>query len=248
MQSNSFATPEVATVVIVDPMDLRRAGVARILNSWAEPHGLQVHSVPCPPPPSLPDVPPTCGMLILSVGHWSLKEPLVQNWVQALRATVPERPLVIMSDREELDEAIAAFRATACGFIPMSLDPSLAVHTFTFLMSGGSYFPPTLLSNLPGSACESSLVADRLATEISLDVGGLTRKQQQVLDLLRRGRPNKVIARALSMQEATVKVHVRQILRKLGVSNRTEAALMCATQDGLMALGRHMGENDVGTA
>jgi DNA-binding CsgD family transcriptional regulator len=147
-----------------------------------------------------------------------------------------------------MDEAIAAFRAAACGFIPMSLDPSLALHAFTFLMSGGSYFPPTFLNNLPEFNYENSLAADRAATEVSLYVGGLTRKQQQVLDLLRKGRPNKVIARALSMQEATVKVHVRQILRKLGVSNRTEAALMCATENGLVDLGRHMDETALETA
>jgi hypothetical protein len=100
MRLDHCATPEAVTVVIVDPMDFRRAGVARVLSSWAEPHGFQVHSVPCPPPPAVPDVPATCSMLILSVGHWSLKEALVRNWVQALRATIPERPLVIISERE----------------------------------------------------------------------------------------------------------------------------------------------------
>ena len=49
---------------------------------------------------------------------------------------------------------------------------------------------------------------------------------------LRDGKSNKVIARALDMTEATVKVHVRQIMRKLGASNRTQAAV-CAVEADL---------------
>jgi DNA-binding NarL/FixJ family response regulator len=56
----------------------------------------------------------------------------------------------------------------------------------------------------------------------------LTPRQLEVLGRLREGKPNKLIARDLNMTEATVKVHVRQILRKFGVANRTQAVL-CAT-------------------
>jgi DNA-binding NarL/FixJ family response regulator len=55
----------------------------------------------------------------------------------------------------------------------------------------------------------------------------LTPRQLEVLDRLREGKPNKLIARDLNMTEATVKVHVRQIMRKLGAANRTQAVL-CA--------------------
>lgn len=57
----------------------------------------------------------------------------------------------------------------------------------------------------------------------------LTPRQSEVLERLREGKPNKVIARDLNMTEATVKVHVRQIMRKFGAANRTQAAL-CAMQ------------------
>jgi DNA-binding NarL/FixJ family response regulator len=54
----------------------------------------------------------------------------------------------------------------------------------------------------------------------------LTGRQTEVLEYLGRGQSNKHIARALGMTEATVKVHVRQVIRKLGVSNRTQAAVL----------------------
>jgi DNA-binding CsgD family transcriptional regulator len=54
----------------------------------------------------------------------------------------------------------------------------------------------------------------------------LTPRELSVIDLLREGKPNKLIARQLDMQENTVKVHVRNILRKLNAANRTHAALV----------------------
>lgn len=53
----------------------------------------------------------------------------------------------------------------------------------------------------------------------------LTPRQSEVLERLREGKPNKVIARDLNMTEATVKVHVRQIMRKFGAANRTQVVL-----------------------
>ena len=58
----------------------------------------------------------------------------------------------------------------------------------------------------------------------------LTARQKTVLELLGRGQSNKAIARRLGMREGTVKVHVRQIMRKFGVSNRTQVAIVCANE------------------
>jgi len=55
--------------------------------------------------------------------------------------------------------------------------------------------------------------------------GSLTSKQEEVFNLLRQGQTNKLIARKLGMSEATVKVHVRRIIRRFGVTNRTQAVI-----------------------
>jgi DNA-binding CsgD family transcriptional regulator len=62
----------------------------------------------------------------------------------------------------------------------------------------------------------------------SIKAGDLTSRQRDVASLLSRGLCNKLIARQLAITEATVKVHIRQIMRKLGASNRTQAALLTA--------------------
>jgi len=59
-----------------------------------------------------------------------------------------------------------------------------------------------------------------------METRSLTPSEQRVLDLLREGRPNKVIARELKIEETTVKVHVGRILKKLNAANRTQAALV----------------------
>jgi DNA-binding NarL/FixJ family response regulator len=61
----------------------------------------------------------------------------------------------------------------------------------------------------------------------------LTSRQTDVLHLLRSGQSNKYIARELNMRESTVKVHVRQIMRKLGAANRTQAALFARQMEVL---------------
>ena len=58
------------------------------------------------------------------------------------------------------------------------------------------------------------------------EMRGLTPSEQRVLELLKEGKPNKVIARELDIEETTVKVHVRRIMKKLNAANRTQAALV----------------------
>lgn len=67
-------------------------------------------------------------------------------------------------------------------------------------------------------------------------VSGLTDRQHQVLFRLHKGEPNKIIARALGVTEGTVKVHVRQIMRRLGAANRTQAVVLCRTESQLAEL------------
>jgi DNA-binding NarL/FixJ family response regulator len=108
----------------------------------------------------------------------------------------------------------------------------MAAEVLTFVLHGGTYFPREALLR-PQSAMGSSRVEVRL----SGDPSQLTPRQIDVLERLRLGRSNKHIGRDLDMSEATVKVHVRQIMRKLGAVNRTQAALLAVdrTPDQLPA-------------
>jgi DNA-binding NarL/FixJ family response regulator len=170
-------------------------------------------------------------MIIFNVGGQPLDGPEPRSWIADAQRHMPDGPLVILSDREDRNDIIAAIRLGVRGFIPSSTSPVVALQALTFILNGGQFFPPTALLQV-GARASSPNGAGRRGPRFDGDEersGGLTPRQIDVLRLLRVGRPNKVIARELNMCEATVKVHVRQILRRLGASNRTEAALMSPT-------------------
>jgi DNA-binding NarL/FixJ family response regulator len=84
------------------------------------------------------------------------------------------------------------------------------------IRAGGTYVPLALTETPPAAPPPRS---EGLWRE-------LTRRQRDVLALISEGKPNKLIADALNMSESTVKAHVKQIIRRLNVANRTQAALL----------------------
>src|SRR5262249_19002821 len=161
-------------------------------------------------------------------------------WISSLSSAHANVPLVLVSDREETKEVLAAFEAGVSAFIPTSIAPSVAMQAFTFIMSGGTFFPPAALMDAMrakrspehGSSNDPTTV---LATP-SVHCSGLTIREQEVLERLRQGASNRLIGQQLKMRKATVKVHVRQIMRKLGAANRTQAALSAANLGGRSGL------------
>ncbi|HYG89506.1 MAG TPA: response regulator transcription factor [Azospirillum sp.] len=163
-------------------------------------------------------------MIVLGIGGAAASGRETLDRVEEMHGVAPKAPLVIVSDREESQEVIAAFQAGARGYIPTSVDVEVALKALSFILSGGSFFPPTALLHPPRGS-DPGGNGDGTANPKGRRKQ-LTPRQQDVLSLLRMGKANKMIARELGMQESTVKVHVRQIMRKYGAMNRTEAALL----------------------
>ena len=90
-----------------------------------------------------------------------------------------------------------------------------------------------LEANDPGSS-RATVVHNALANVSSVRSSGLSEREGQILDGLVKGHPNKVIARTFDISEATVKVHMKSILRKIRVANRTQAAIW-ALENGYSA-------------
>ena len=88
---------------------------------------------------------------------------------------------------------------------------------------GGVYVAPVSTDG-PGRVARDDVQPSPTHSPNSRACGGLTHREEEVLALLRQGKPNKLIAYELRMSENTVKVHVRRIIKKLHVMNRTEAA------------------------
>ncbi len=127
-------------------------------------------------------------------------------------------PVVVFGDQEDSAHVIRALQRGAKGYIPTSLSLSAAVHAMRFVAAGGLFIPAsTLLIN--GERPEDT------PSSAALSMNGIfTPRQLAVIDALIRGKSNKIIAYDLNMRESTVKVHVRNIMKKLNAKNRTEVA------------------------
>ncbi|MEP7275621.1 MAG: response regulator transcription factor [Betaproteobacteria bacterium] len=137
--------------------------------------------------------------------------------VREIRARAPGLPLAIVSAEEDAATVAALLALGVCGFVPKSDPSGVIVSAVRLMLDGGVYVPPRLLRGQPPAPVDASMSAsDRL---------GITPRQLEVVRLLARGEPNKVIARHLGVAEGTVKVHLLAIFRALGVRNRTAAVL-----------------------
>ncbi len=167
------------------------------------------------------------SMIIFSVGGLSISDSRVCGDFERLLGRFDATPLVVLSDLDARDEAQLALAAGAHGFVPTLLEPTLMCAALLLIQTGGKFAPPALFEEWvqathPGRP-EST---GEQAVDLVPQYEELTPRQTHVLHLLQEGFANKVIAAKLGMTESTVKVHVRQIMRRLGANNRTEAALL----------------------
>ena len=134
-------------------------------------------------------------IILLSVGSASVEDPDQLACLKNAHALIPNAALVVLSDREDSKEICAAFEAGATGFLPTNIEPSIALQALSFIRSGGSFFPPSALSNCHSGSERPSAAQ---ATTNGLDhshpapcqlvdgVSGLTSKQDDVFKLLRQ--------------------------------------------------------------
>ena len=231
--------PDNPSIVIIDSKKLRQAGIMHLLGAWADATGLTVGTVASDSQVDKDGVDASCEMVILSIGNASVEDPQQQALITSMRTRMPRAALVVISDREEPAEVRAAFESGAAGFMPTSIEPAMALQALSFIKCGGSFFPPSALSQPEAPSVRGHVVFSRsdrsnhLSDEVRGHPSKLSAKQDQVFKLLREGPSNKVIARQLGVSEATVKVHVRCIMRKLGVANRTQLAIAAMNEKAL---------------
>lgn len=154
--------------------------------------------------------------------------------LRALRDATGSKPLVVVSGFETRSNLERALEIGAQGFLPKSAPPSVMLNALRLVLLGEIYVPPSLFSSdaRPTETASASLDSARFAMEIRANVEMLTQRQMGVLALIGLGLSNREIAERLNISEGTVKVHVGAILKTLGVSNRTQAALL-ATDMGI---------------
>jgi len=143
-----------------------------------------------------------------------------------------EGAVAVISDHIRSEDIEHALKRDLAGILSSGEPLEVSLAALRFLLAGGRYIPHTVAPS--PDAFDLSYLPRRVEPVVASDLNvsadplheDLTARQKEVLLQLADGLSNKQIARNLSLSEATVKSHVREIMRKLEVSNRTQAALL----------------------
>ena len=183
------------------------------------------------------------------LGGDCLGSPAGEAAVMTLMQRLDPASVVVVSEEITSHCIATALRLGLRGVFSSRMQLDILEATLNFVLAGGTYIPHAEIRNaeaptgyLPPPARpvpEASAQMDvPVPAPMSLEpMPDLTRRQRDVAVALAEGASNKVIARELNVSEATVKTHVRQLMRKLDASNRTQAALKA------QALTQHRGSD-----
>jgi two-component system nitrate/nitrite response regulator NarL len=152
--------------------------------------------------------------------------------IELLRQHYSGGRIAILADHYLLNEVVSAFRAGAAGYFVDAMTCDVFIKSLELVMMGETVFPPEFLTtafDVEGE--EFREIASRDEDERTLVPADhriapqLSPREKSILRCLIEGDSNKCIARKIDIAEATVKVHVKAILRKIRVQNRTQAAI-----------------------
>jgi len=160
-------------------------------------------------------------LIVVGDASWT---PEKVRLLRDLKAADPAARLVLLGEDMSRDCIEEALSAGADGCLGKNVSPRALLSYLGLVMSGEKVVPFEIARQAMGNAPARS--------DGTVPPRGLSRREVDILARMARGEPNKVIARRMSLTEGTVKAHVKSILRKVAVQNRTQAALW-AIRSGL---------------
>jgi DNA-binding NarL/FixJ family response regulator len=178
-----------------------------------------------------------CVALVLSCLSANREIPEVAVAVSRVQDQLPNMPVVVIAEGDELSFVREVIGSGVRGYIPTSFDFAMFKEAIQFVAAGGTFVPASVLlrAEQMSDLDEASNVVKHGSKEVSHQnwneiqgrvAAGFTARELTVILRLRDGKSNKSIARELAITEGTVKLYVRRIMKKLGVENRTQAALV----------------------
>jgi two-component system, NarL family, response regulator LiaR len=147
--------------------------------------------------------------------------------MRALREQAPDSRVIVLTSFLDDERLLPAIQAGAAGYLLKNVEPTELARAIRAAERGEAIIDPTAAARLVEAIAENS-------RPVIAEPERLTRREREVLELIAAGRSNKRIALELRISEKTVKTHVGHLLAKLGVADRTQAALL-AVKDGLVA-------------
>ncbi|MEO7246102.1 MAG: response regulator [Rubrivivax sp.] len=158
------------------------------------------------------------------------------NGVDALpvfKQVSPAARVLMLTVSEDERDLAAALRGGASGYLLKTMDSEMLAAAILRTMAGDSVVSPEMTSKLVGAFQSSQAEAPTTPAAADLDpIHSLSPREREILAHIARGASNKEMARDLGIAEATVKIHVQHILRKLNLSSRLQAAVYLMGRPG----------------
>jgi len=146
--------------------------------------------------------------------------------MRRLRDEAPRSRVIVLTSFLDEERLLPAIQAGAAGYLLKNAQPAELARAIHAAQRGETIIDPTAAARLVEAIAAAP-------TRVIAEPERLTRREREVLELIAAGRSNKRIAFELGIAEKTVKTHVGHLLAKLGVTDRTQAALL-AVRDGLI--------------
>jgi DNA-binding NarL/FixJ family response regulator len=211
---------EVTHITVIDANALARICLARCLDAagtdfstasyasvqaWQQAHDRKATAI----------------VLLCAFGEKATESAAKKDVAQAVHIA-PESRVIVISDREEPALIVEAIDSGAKGYISMNTSLDVVIATIKLIKAGGTFIP------VSGMLASQQTISTRQngAESLGRPPGRFTDRQLEIIKRVREGKPNKIIAYELQMGECTVKVHVRNIMRKINARNRTEVAFL----------------------
>ena len=162
------------------------------------------------------------AIVLLCAGGREATELAIGRDLDTLLKARPDAKVVIVSDIDSPATMVSALERGACGFVTMSLSLEVAIEAIRIVKVGGTFVPASGLL----SARQAYTAPSEPQPAANEGQTHFTERQLAIIACVRKGEPNKIIAHKLNMTESTVKVHIRNIMRKIKAKNRTEVAFL----------------------
>jgi len=163
--------------------------------------------------------------------------------LQAVRHLVEHNEpayIVILSKYDDPSSVLSALEAGARGYLRETITSEALLKALELVLLGETVVPFQFIQELCiHRAAKLTLVNDHPSTVSTSSVKSLTPQQTAVLRCITQGMPDKLIARRLQISDTTVKVHVKAILREIGVQNRTQAAVWAVVHYSELQASKH---------
>ncbi|WP_412033620.1 LuxR C-terminal-related transcriptional regulator [Mesorhizobium sp. BH1-1-5] len=155
--------------------------------------------------------------ILFNLGGRKVTDQRISDEIRSISSEFSSVPVILLADTDDISQILVALECGARGYIPTSVGIDVCVEALNLAAAGGIFVPASSVLSMRHLIDSGSRDPRPLTTMF-------THRQAEVAQALRRGKANKIIAYELNLRESTVKVHIRNIMKKLKATNRTEVA------------------------